>query len=511
MRWTRAVVVMSFSVVFLTGAICSAGRPGGPWARGQDEKPWEKRKRENQDRMGGVPPAILEKQSRSPVEMAPVEEAIEKGLAVAKQIFEIYLKGELHQPKPPPPGKVLAVPDDQMTIQAAIDSAEAGDTVLVRAGTYYELLVMKDGVKLVSDPADGGEEMVPVEGARLQLPRRTLRTIIDGSKAKASRHGMIDFDPGLGRYTVVDGFTIQNLPEQNHHLPGHAHGLNVRGASPVIMNCLIRDNGSTGIGNHVVYHDQGKPLAERDFRRANIKHESSALIYRNIIHGNLGLGIGCNHFSSPYVLGNEVFHNDDSDLGEKPSPGLGNKHGATPTFAGNVVHDNPGGGILGRKGEPQGKHPIDGRTKPAVLSNVVYDNGSFRPGIACNDGGSREQPIRIVGNHVYRSGATGIALSEGAVGIIVDNCVEGSLRAGIAIDGSTALELNDNKVTGAREAPGFVILDGAVVVEMKGNASDSNQGPRFVLRGGTIEGESGSGAKGPPREKPGRPEKKEPH
>ena len=27
---------------------------------------------------------------------------------------------------------------------------------------------------------------------------------------------MIDFNPGVGRMTMVDGFTIRNLPKQNH-------------------------------------------------------------------------------------------------------------------------------------------------------------------------------------------------------------------------------------------------------------------------------------------------------
>ena len=387
-------------------------------------------------------------------------------------------------------GRRLTVPDDFKSIQSAIDVAESEDIVLVKAGTYYEFIVMKDGVKLVSDSAEDGNALATVEGAQLRLPRRTLRTIIDGSKGGPSHRGMIDFDGGLGRNTIVDGFTIQNLPKQDHHIPGHAHVLNIRGASPVVMNCYVRKNGSTGIGSHVVYGDQDKKISRRDFRWANVKHRTEAVIYHNIVSENLGLGIGCNHFSAPHVLGNEIFLNSDAELGHDPSPGMGVKHGAAPAVIGNIVHDNPGGGILGKVGQRQGAYPIDRPTYPTFMNNVVYQNGNVRPAISCSGGGSMKRPVRLVGNLVYDAGAIGVALSDGAVGIVEDNVVSGSAGAGIAIDGATAIRLNGNKVTRA-DAPGFVIRDDAKVLEMIGNAADNNQGPRFMLRSGTIEDSEG--------------------
>ncbi|MFQ5653934.1 MAG: right-handed parallel beta-helix repeat-containing protein, partial [Planctomycetota bacterium] len=412
----------------------------------------------------------------------PPDDAVKTAVAAAEEAARPLIDTGFHG------GAVITVPDDHGTIQAAIDAAAAGDSVLVRAGTYHELIVMKDGVKLVSDSSGDGDELVAVRGARLRLPRRALRTIIDGSRAKPSEHGMIDFLGGVGRRTIVDGFTIQELPAQNHHEPGHAHGLNVRGASPVIMNCHIRANGSTGIGNHVVYNDQKSPIGKRDFRWENIKHQASAVIYRNIIRDNLGLGVGCNHFSTPFILGNEIFNNDDAALGEQPSPGVGAQHGAAPTIVGNIVHDNPGGGLLCKLGSSQGAHPIDRPTHAVVTRNVVYKNGSARPAIASQGGGSREMPIRFIQNFVYSSKVVGVALSDQAVGVIEANVVSDCDWAGIAVNGSTVLKLNRNQVTRTK-APGFVIAMGAVVHEMIGNAADSTQGPRFLLRDSTVHGE----------------------
>ena len=469
--WGILVLAMS---VFVVNALAST-----PYQSRQERK-----RHAAQDRVGGLPPEILAQQSNEKVQMPTIDDAVKIALAAAEEAALPLIDTKFHNN-----GKTITVPDDYKSIQAAIDAAKSGDVVLVKPGTYYELLVMKDGVKVVSDSADGGDELVPVDGAMLKLPSRTLRTIIDGSRSKTTHNGMFDFNPGVGRKTIIDGFTIQNLPAQNHHIPGHAHALNVRGASPVITNCLIRNNGSTGIGNHVVYHDQDSPMPERDFRWANIKYRASAVIFHNIVYGNLGLGIAGNHFSDPYILGNEVFNNSDAELGDDPSSGMGNKHGSAATIIGNINHDNPGGGINCKVGAPQGKYHIDRPTHPTIMKNVVYDSGSIQPGISCDGSGSETMPVKIIGNYVFNSGLTGIGLQNGSVGIIEDNMVAESNLSGIAVNDSTALRLNRNKVTDTKEAPGFVIVNGGKVHKMIGNASDSNEGPRFVITNGASVGE----------------------
>jgi hypothetical protein len=474
MNRIASIVAAGVAIVVALTAIAQAEDPKSPvW------EPWEIRKREVQDKLGGVPEKILRLQTLEKVKPPSIDAAVAIALKAAQEAARPLIDTTFHK------GRRLTVPDDFKTIQSAVDAARRGDVVVVKPGTYFELIVMKDGVKLVSDSANGGDKLVAVEGARLRLPQRTLRTIIDGSKDKPSHHGMIDFDPGVGRNTIIDGFTIQNLPMQDHHIPGHAHGLNVRGASPVIVNCYIRKNGSTGIGNHVVYADQQSPISKRDFRWANVKYRTEGVIYHNIIRENFGLGLGCNHFSAPHVLGNEIFLNNDAELGEKPSPGMGAKHGAAPTIIGNIVHDNPGGGVLSKIGDPQGTHHIDRPTHPTVVKNVVYRNGKLRPAISCGGAGSRQLPVQFIGNFIYDAGGVGIGLSKNAVGIVEENIVSGSRAPGIAVNGATALKLNRNKVTGAG-GPGFIITKDATVVEMVENVSDANKGPRFMLRSGTI-------------------------
>jgi len=447
------------------------GRRGPPWRDGGGD--WR-------DKMGGLPESVLREQSDEPVKPPSLDDAASAAFTAAAAVARPHLKDAyVHA------GRTLIVPVAFKTIQAAIDAAAAGDVVMVRAGVYYELLTMKDGVKLISDVAEDGAELVAVENARLRLPRRTLRTILDGSKSKPSSHGMIDFEPGSGRRTIVDGFTIRSLPAQDHHVPGHAHGLNVRGASPVIANCLLMGNGSTGIGNHVVYEDQSTPMPERDFRHANIKHEASPVIYGNVIRDSLGLAIGCNHFSTPFVLGNEMFGNDDSELGDAPTPAIGAKHGARPTIVGNVVHGNPGGGILCRAGDPQGAHPIDRPPGPKIRNNLVFANGETMPGIACASAGTTSEPVEIVGNWIYDSGAVGIGVSDGSVATVTTNIVARSKGIGIVVNGAVVAELSRNGVL-APGGPGFAIVRGAEVAAMTQNAVTDAAGPRFVVRGGKV-------------------------
>jgi hypothetical protein len=432
-----------------------------------------------QDKVGGVPATILKRQSLAEISPPSLEKAIAEAIAEADETARPYIDFGFFS------GTTRYVPKPFKTIQEAIDASRPGDVVVVRPGTYFEQIVMKNGIKLMSAVADQGDKMVSVAGAYLKLPQRTVRTIIDGSKSQPSHRGIIDFNPGVGPKTIIDGFTIQNLPKQDHHVPGHAHAINVRGASPVILNCYVRNNGSTGIGNHVVYTDQDSPVPERDFRWANVQHWVEAVIYRNIICQNVGLGIGCNHFSTPRVLGNEVFENTDVELGHALSPGIGAKHGAAPIIKGNIVHHNPGGGILSKLGAPQGRFPIDRPSHPTIARNVVFDNGDTRPAIACDGAGSNATPVCFVGNYVFNARAIGIALKDGAYGLIQENMVVGSEAPGIAIDGATARKLNYNKVIGSN-APGFVIKAGSNVLEMVGNAAQETLGPRFMLRNSTI-------------------------
>ena len=88
---------------------------------------------------------------------------------------------------------VINVPANQSTIQAGIDEAEEGDTVLVASGTYYENIVWPEtnGIKLIGEARE--------------------TTIIDGdSLASVFTIGNANFTTHIDTTTVISGFTIQN-------------------------------------------------------------------------------------------------------------------------------------------------------------------------------------------------------------------------------------------------------------------------------------------------------------
>ena len=94
------------------------------------------------------------------------------------------------------------------------------------------------------------------------------------------------------------------------------------------------------------------------------------------------------------------------------------------------------------------------------------------------------RPIIIQGNYVYNAGATGIALSNGATGTIVENLVSKPKKPGIAVNASTALKLNYNQITKLDGNPGMIIIDGGVVHEMIGNRVDADEdAPPYLLDG----------------------------
>ncbi|MFH1010761.1 MAG: T9SS type A sorting domain-containing protein [bacterium] len=132
------------------------------------------------------------------------------------------------------------------TIQAGLNAANAGDTVLVARGTYYETLVWpsRPNIKLMSQY--GPEE-----------------TIINAN----GEDRVIDVFSGLGQTTLIDGFTITN---------GWAHdssdwwggGVRCASSSPTIRNNIITDNSATNDGGGVDCYS------------------SSAVIIGNVIRNN---------------------------------------------------------------------------------------------------------------------------------------------------------------------------------------------------------------------------------
>jgi len=128
--------------------------------------------------------------------------------------------------------EIIDVPGDERTIQAGINAAQDGDTVLVAEGEYNERINF------------GGRAIVVCGD-----PENPDRTIINGN----ANGTVVTFDHQEDANSVLTGFTITNGQNEN------GGGVFVSSASPVLENLYIVQNaGSMGAG--VCVFGQSSPL-----------------------------------------------------------------------------------------------------------------------------------------------------------------------------------------------------------------------------------------------------------
>jgi len=165
----------------------------------------------------------------------------------------------------------LRVPLDYVSIQAAIDAAAGGDTVLVSPGTYLERIDFQGKAITVASAAGPGT------------------TVIDGSGLGS----VVIFQHGEVRTSVLQGFTLTNGNNANG-----GGGVRIFNASPTIRANIITGNrGCTGVG---VYSYFSSPRIESNTISSNAVAGCS---------GAWGVGVYVGGDSDAELVGNQIVDN----------------------------------------------------------------------------------------------------------------------------------------------------------------------------------------------------------
>jgi hypothetical protein len=235
---------------------------------------------------------------------------------------------------------------DAQTIEAAIDSASAGDTVLVGPGTYVEnTLYIRTDLHLVGEM---GPDL----------------TVIERATSYQIENAPVLWLDSLGTNSSVSGFTIARGKAWPTTAGG---GVVMSYCSSILENNIIRDNyGCNDAGSIMCYG--GGPVIRSNVIYRNAGYAgcifvafSSATIESNTIAYNIGdfypprpamVGGGIRIYRSSCVVSHNIIVHNQADAGG----GIfcDDAQSAASTFSCNLVYGNEGGNCGGSLADQTG-------------------------------------------------------------------------------------------------------------------------------------------------------------
>ncbi len=188
-----------------------------------------------------------------------------KRITILALILTVTLAGSTHAAK-------IRVPDDHGTVQAAVDAAQAGDTVIVRRGNYGEIV----GVSKKSDLVIKGETGASIMDIDLTYSHRIRieKLVVEGSQGGAAIYLYASHDVTIRKCVVRDlagnGILAEACArlviEKNTFADCGEAAIRLGHVSSASFDARIRKNLITGCGIHGIY----LPIAQNALIEKNV-------------------------------------------------------------------------------------------------------------------------------------------------------------------------------------------------------------------------------------------------
>jgi parallel beta-helix repeat protein len=216
-------------------------------------------------------------------------------------------------------GRVITVDDDGVadfnTIQAAVEDANDGDSILVEAGTYGECLYISKDINL--------EAALPGEAEIVCAEANDWLVTCDGCSFGIYGFLINASEPNQGGVKVVSG----NATIKNNTITESVKGVYLTGSAGLI-------EGNRIMGNHEGVYGEGCQVTIKNNVIANNEgdgihlYDSNSTISNNTIFANAGGGIAC--YAGPgfehVIYNNIIVQNDVGIFGLSetsiPAPGF---------------------------------------------------------------------------------------------------------------------------------------------------------------------------------------------
>lgn len=284
-------------------------------------------------------------------------------------------------------GSTCSLASPCLTIAAGIAKLSAGDTLLVRAGTYTETITTAPtGTTIAAYPGNcvtagvrgpgGGCEAVKINGsagpsvALVDLSGSSGVTV-DGFELDAT-NSQYGFKPGPNNiFKNLNVHDATGAGSGTFPFAGQGVEINVAGNGSQILNSLIHDNGKfldtngDGRAGHGIYNQASNTIIDGN-EIYNNGHEGIQL------YCNVGGGDNCTGGQSNNIVRNNRIHDNGLNVPDCGITMFSNVTGAKPhQLYNNLIYNNRGNGVCTDNAAGSGQ---------IVYSNTIYGNGASNNG-----------------------------------------------------------------------------------------------------------------------------------